>query len=124
MQAVRTLLDEHDPREFGSGGKPQLDHVVAPIPAEAEKTLDNASAAAFTSRDDATRMQRPAGFARGDVKNFDGPLDDCAGRDVEYEAVGEKRGIERREWPVTLGGRAFELRPHKIRPLSNRARHR
>src|SRR5271157_1522582 len=105
MQGVRRLLDEPDPGEFGSRGEPQLDHVVAPVTAVTGEGLEDRRAAARPGHNKAARMQRAPGPARCQVNDLDRSIESDPWRDIEHEAVGEKRGIERGKRP-----RGFERR--------------
>ena len=49
MQSIGRLLDNLDPRQFGSRGEAQLDDIVAPIAAVAGEGLEDRGAAARTN---------------------------------------------------------------------------
>jgi hypothetical protein len=93
MKRIRSLLDEHDAREFGVVGEPQLDDIIAPIITRSGKALDYRGATACPNRNEAARMHRRAGIAR-QVNDLDRSLQDDAGRGIEDKPIGEKRQIE------------------------------
>jgi hypothetical protein len=122
MQSVRRFFDERDPGKFGTIGEPELDHIIAPVAAEAGKGLENRSAAACSDRNEAARVQRAARLARCQVNDLDRSIEVDPRRDIEDEAVGEKRGIERGERPRSVERRRFDRGPYQIRSLCDRRR--
>ena len=122
MQRFRAFLDERNPGELGAGAEPQLDHIVAPVLADAGIALDECGAAVSTGDHEAARVQRAAGVVIGQMDDLDRPLEDDTGRDIEHKAIGEKRCIERCERPV----QRLRIEPgaYQIRPLGDGRCHR
>jgi hypothetical protein len=124
MHGVNRLLYEPDPGKLGPGSEPQLDQIIAPIAAAASEGLEHRSQAARPDRDEAPRVQRAAGLARCEVNDLDRSIEGDARRDIEDEAVGEKRGVERGKRSGGVKRWRFKPWAHQIRPLGDRRRHR
>src|SRR6266705_702268 len=124
MKRVPTLLDEGHASQLGPGAEPQLDHIIAPITAEAGEALNQAYAAALTECNEAARVQRTGVLARRQVNDLDRPIECGAGSDGENEAVGKKRSVERCEGSGSIERCCFEPCTHEIRPLDDCHRHR
>ena len=89
-----TSADEPSTGKLGAGAEPQLDHVVAPILADAGIDLDECGTAVSTGGYETAGVQRAANVVAGQMDDLDRPFQDDTGRNIEHKAIGEKRRIE------------------------------
>src|SRR5689334_10987814 len=58
------------------------------------------------------------------MKHFDWSIEGDAGRNIEHKTVGEKRAVERHEWPSGVQQWCFEPRTYQGRPFNDCFRRR
>src|SRR5215472_17898534 len=110
MQRLGCLLDQRHPADFGPRSEPQLNDIIAPVAAVADKSLEDRRAAARPSCHEASRVQRPACPTRCQMDDLNRPIESDCRRDVEDKAVAEECGIKRSKRPLSVKQRCFDSR--------------